>query len=101
MKADWEISAERMAARFNEMMPSLIEFALIDLDMKGGPTEADFAHAREIGERLAPTGDAFTRGGKSAGGEPPGMGAIAKALACGAWAPGGLDFGGHHWERSR
>lgn len=95
-----EASEIAATANLKMILPPLIELAIIQLACQGGPTQADFTRAQEIGFTLATTGDAFQwKKAISAGGKPPPIGQIAKALACAAWAPGGLTLWDHHWER--
>lgn len=88
-------------AEFSQSLVFLVEIAVIALERQGGPTPELEAWAREVGVRLAHGGDEVQfRDGKGASAAPR-LGDIAKALAIGAWAPGGLDLYGHHFEVKR
>lgn len=106
----WVAVANRVMDQWGGIMEVLIEMAVLDLRTRGGPNATDFARAREVGRRLSVSGDSAegkmkgkgATWGKSAaeaeGIAPPRSGEVAKALACGAWCPGGLHFNGRHWE---
>lgn len=105
---NWMPAAIRRAEQWGFMMEALIDMAVLDMRLHGGPSSFDFDRARGVGLRLAFTGDVaegrmqgMDWGGTAAeneGMKPPASGEIAKALAIGAWCPGGLNFGSRHWE---
>lgn len=98
MTLNWVDAAEKRCLKLNILLEALIDLYVWDLRSRGGPSSADFATARDVGERLAFTGDVFQWPDPKAEIQPPTPKQIAKALACGAWCPGGLNFAGRHWE---
>jgi len=87
------------AATLNAILEVLLDIAIEQMAARGGPTEADYAYSRDVGMRLAGSGDALQFGGGTAERKPAGSGQVAKALAPQAWAPGGLTINGREWRR--
>lgn len=95
----WVIEARKAAQEFQDGVSYLLDFAIIRLEMRGGPTEHDFEYVRKMGARLAYCGDEFEfKDGRNPD-KPPSMADIAKALACAAWLPDGLEFNGQTYKR--
>lgn len=95
----WVIEARKAAQEFQSGVTYLLDFAIIKLEAQGGPTERDFERARDVGTRLSYCGDEFEfKDGRNPE-KPPTMADIAKALACAAWLPGGLEFCGQTYKR--
>jgi hypothetical protein len=71
----------------------LTEIALLDLQRRGGPTEAEIEAAREVGLRLAHAGDEveFRDGQSASTGEAPSLAEIARSLAILAYFGTPLD----------
>ena len=97
----WVKAAVEKAHLLNGFLSFLVGVAIEDLKRKGGPTEADWESAREVGVKLSHTGDAYDFRCDTTAKERQERvttGQIAKALAVGAWCPGGFDLGGVHFE---
>ena len=102
---DWVDRSRHLREQTIVMLEPLIDMAVLTYQMKGGPSAADFLDANRIGAQLSHGGDWLESNmlgkndGKTAGcSPPPSLAQIAKAMACGAWCPGGLHFAGRHWE---
>lgn len=74
-----------------------VPLAIAELQSRGGPTDRDVAEARAFSSELGSRGDILLYGGRR--GEAAALFArLARALAVGAFCPGGVSFVGARWE---
>ena len=81
-----------------------VSVALMDLQVRGGPTDQDFDEARAFGITLAEKGDTLLFGDGRRKREPGELGpgklatGLAKSIAVMSYLPGGITAFGRKWE---
>lgn len=75
-----------------------VPFAILALQRRGGPDDADWQAARDFAWVLATDGDQLLYNGNKPGDTARLFGMLSAALATLAFAPGGVDLFGLHWE---
>lgn len=75
-----------------------IPLRIMQFEKQGGPTGTDFDRARDFGPVLAEKGDVLQFGGKHKGEAAQLFNELARTIAVLAFQPGGVKFGGDHWQ---
>ena len=84
-----------------EMIVPAVFLQVMELEKRGGPSAADMEKARETSDRLGDHGDILLHGGGRKGECADLFNRTAHAIAVLAYAPGGVELFGKHFEARR
>lgn len=90
----WSVREELLRLSVQAAVPLLIA----ELRQKGGPNDVDWDSARAFATELGERGDILQFTGEKPGETATVFNRLAYAMAVVAFAPGGVDFAGLHFE---